>query len=304
MIGGRPRVSFGVPVRNGEASISRCLDSILGQDFEDFEVIVSDNASTDSTRDIVESYSARDPRIRLATHEQNVGLIENFNHVARAARGEFFRWVGADDWLEPGYATECVAALEAHPEAIVATSYFDLEREDGKCEYLEYDGEFLDSADPVHRLRRIFWFFHAGAAVYEPNYSMMRHQVLMDTGLLRIHRKNDWLLCVHLGLVGPFTHVRKLLFHRSWPAPSHSDLRDLPRRLHPTRFDELEISSFRLLTGLLSVLSAVELSARERWACRRLIFSFCAVEFGRELSSRLRYFRRERLHLTRDRFKR
>ena len=302
MVGQHPRVSFGVPVRNGEASIGRCLDSILGQTLEDFEVIVSDNASTDSTCGIVDAYAARDSRVRLSVHPENVGLIENFNHVARLAGGEFFRWVGADDWIEATCAAECVEALDAQPESIVATSYFDLERENGKCEYLEYEGEFLDSPDPVRRLERMLWFFHAGAAVYEPNYSMIRRRVLMETGLLRIHRKNDWLLSTQLALAGPFVHVPKLLFHRWWPAPSYSDILDLPKRLHPTRQKELGISSFRLLKGLLSVLSEAELSAPQRRACQRRVFGFCATEASKAASNRVRRFRRQRLGLTRDRF--
>ena len=296
-----PRISFGVPVRNGEDSIGRCLDSILGQSFEDFEIVVSDNASTDSTRSIVEAYAERDSRIRLSVHPENVGLIENFNRVARLATGEFFRWVGADDWLERDCASECVAALEAHPEAIVATSYFDLEREDGKSEYVEYTGEFLESPDPVRRLERMLYFFHAGAAVYEPNYSMIRRKALLETGLLRIHRKNDWILSVQLALAGPFVHVPKLLFHRWWPAPTHADLQALPARLHPARQAELGLSAYRLLQGLSSVVAEAELSGAQRRACQRRVLGFCADECWKGLSNRFRRFRRDRLGLTRER---
>ena len=94
-----PRVSFGLPVRNEEKCIRRCLDSILAQTFTDFEVVVCDNASTDGTRKILEKYAARDSRVRLFLNEENIGQIENCNLVVRVSRGEYFSWIGANDWL-------------------------------------------------------------------------------------------------------------------------------------------------------------------------------------------------------------
>jgi glycosyltransferase involved in cell wall biosynthesis len=98
-----PRVTFAVPVRNGEAFVRRALDSALAQDFDDFEIVVSDNASDDATPEILRDYSQRDPRIRLFANSENIGVIENVNRVFHLARGEFVRLLGCDDWLEPRY---------------------------------------------------------------------------------------------------------------------------------------------------------------------------------------------------------
>jgi glycosyltransferase involved in cell wall biosynthesis len=297
-----PRVTFGIPARNEAESIARCLDSILAQDFEDYEVIVSDNASTDSTREIVLDYASRDPRIRLFAHDHNIGIIENFNHVARLGRGEFFRWMGADDWIEPTYTSECVAALERAKDAIVATTNLDLARENGEFEYFEYHGERLDSPDPVRRLERLIWLIEQGPGVYEPVYAMMRRRTLMASGLLRIHRKNDWLLAVQLSLVGPFVHVDERLFHRWWPH-SQERMANLSRKLHPVRHRELEVSSLRLLVSLLGIVGEADLSHSDRRACQRRVIVVCARQFRNGLVKGIHRFRRERLGLTRDRLR-
>jgi glycosyltransferase involved in cell wall biosynthesis len=296
----QPRVSFGVPVRNGADSIGRCLDSILAQDLDDFELIVSDNASTDATREIVERYAKRDARIRLLVQPQNVGLIENFNRVARAARGVYFRWVGADDWIEPRYASACAAALDLDPEAIAATSYFDLIHPDEHVECSEYKGEFLESRSALRRLERMLWFFRAGPTLYEPTYCLMRREVLTGTGLLRIHRKNDWLLSVRLALTGPFVHVPERLFHRRWAAVDAHYVDGLAKRLHPTRHAELGPSSLRLLRGMLGMIEEAPLTPAERRGARWLCIRFCIGEAGIDLRRRGRRLRR-RIGITRAR---
>ncbi len=298
-----PRVSFGVPVRNGAETIGRCLDSILRQDFEDFEVIVSDNASTDETCQRVEAIAARDPRVRLIRQATNVGLIENFNALARAARGEFFRWVGADDWLEPDYTSCCVGALDARPEAIVATSGFDLVDPDGGAIARDHTGEFLESPSPRRRLARLLWFFHAGLGLYEANYCLIRRPSLLASGLLPVHRKCDWLFSARLCLQGPFVHVPKRLFHRGWKNPDQAALAGLARRLHPVPQPTLEPSIWLLYRGLARVVAESELPAADRLACQAMVLRFCAADGGMRLVRALRQTRRA-LGITRDRFQR
>jgi glycosyltransferase involved in cell wall biosynthesis len=289
---GTPRVTLGVPVRNGADTIDRCLASILHQDFGDFEVIVSDNASTDETCKRVEAFRARDPRIRLIRQVQNVGMIENFNLTAREARGDLFRWVGADDWLEPDYLGACVSTLDAHPDAIVATSGFDLVDPERGTIYRQFEGEFLDSPDPRRRMARLFWFFHAGLGYYEPNYSLIRREHLFATGLLQIHRNNDWIFSTSLSLMGPFVHIPKLLFHRGWSHPDRATLARLGSRLHPVHQKSLESSLPNLYTGLARVVDRANLSSAERLACRLTLLRFCAAELRMRFRDGIRGLRR------------
>ena len=114
-----PVVSIGVPVYNTERFIAGALDSLLAQTFADFELIISDNASTDGTREICESYAARDSRIRYIRQSENIGLPRNWNAVVHAASGEFFKWASASDCCAPTMVERCVAALRADDSAVL-----------------------------------------------------------------------------------------------------------------------------------------------------------------------------------------
>jgi glycosyltransferase involved in cell wall biosynthesis len=119
---GAPKVTIGLPVRNGERFLERAIDSVLGQTFDDLEPVISDNASTDRTQEICASYASRDPRVRVFRNDPDIGVLRNFNRLVELARGEYFRWLGVDDWLELDYVSECVAALDANPHCIAVTT--------------------------------------------------------------------------------------------------------------------------------------------------------------------------------------
>jgi len=70
-----PLLSFAIPIYNGEKDIRRLLDSLLAQDFSDFEIVISDNASTDRTGEICQEYASQDTRIRYHRQSENIGLI-------------------------------------------------------------------------------------------------------------------------------------------------------------------------------------------------------------------------------------
>jgi glycosyltransferase involved in cell wall biosynthesis len=108
-----PRVSVCVPVYNGRAYIGECLDSVLAQTFDDFELVVSDNCSTDDTGEIVRRYA--DPRVRLVRNTQNLGLVGNANRCLALARGEYVCIFHHDDVMLPENLARKVAVLDAHP---------------------------------------------------------------------------------------------------------------------------------------------------------------------------------------------
>ena len=111
----RPRVSIGIPVYNGEVFLGETIDSLLAQTFDDFELIISDNASTDRTESICRSYAARDPRIRYERQTRNLGAVANYKRVLELARGELFKWSACDDICHPEYLAKCVAVLDDDP---------------------------------------------------------------------------------------------------------------------------------------------------------------------------------------------
>jgi len=107
-----PRVSIGVAVYNGENYVAEAIDSLLGQTFTDFELIISDNASTDRTEAICRSYAAKDERIRYYRAGENRGAGWNFNRVFELARGEYFKWADHDDICDPTFVARCVEVLD------------------------------------------------------------------------------------------------------------------------------------------------------------------------------------------------
>jgi len=106
-----PMISIGLPVYNGSKFIQKRLDSILNQTITKFELIISDNASTDSTSSICEEYLQRDKRIRYIRQEKNMGAWWNFNFVLRQAKNDFFSWAAVDDLWNPDFLEKNVNVL-------------------------------------------------------------------------------------------------------------------------------------------------------------------------------------------------
>jgi glycosyltransferase involved in cell wall biosynthesis len=106
-------VSIGMPVYNGEKYIREALDSLLSQTFTDFELIISDNASTDDTSKICQEYANRDSRIRYIRQAANIGANANFEFVLMQAIAELFMWAACDDYLESkNYLTVMVNTMQ------------------------------------------------------------------------------------------------------------------------------------------------------------------------------------------------
>lgn len=115
-----PRLSIGLVVYNGERYLDAAIESLRRQTFTDFELVMSDNGSTDGTPGIAEAAVQRDPRVRYVRHEVNRGLAWNLNYVVREAVGEYFMWAGHDDLHAPDFIERCVAALDADPDVVYA----------------------------------------------------------------------------------------------------------------------------------------------------------------------------------------
>ncbi len=114
-----PRVSIGMPVRNGEPYLSAAIESVLAQTYPDFELVISDNASDDDTERICRCYADRESRIRYYRNVDNIGAARNFNRVFELSRGEYFKWFAHDDLLAPTYLQRCVETLDKAPKSVV-----------------------------------------------------------------------------------------------------------------------------------------------------------------------------------------
>ena len=126
-----PLVSIGIPVYNGASSLRRALDSLLAQDYPNFELVISDNASSDQTAVICEEYQAKDKRVHFFHNDANQGMFWNFKHVLSLSQGEYFMWAAHDDRWEPQFISLLLPELQFHPEAGVVMPAADLVDEDG-----------------------------------------------------------------------------------------------------------------------------------------------------------------------------
>ena len=117
-----PRVSIGMPVYNGEKYIRDALESLLAQDFNDFELIVSDNASIDNTERICREYQARDSRIAYYRQDENKGAVSNFSFVLGVSTAEYFMWAAVDDRWHPSFLEVMIKSLDANPDVGLAFS--------------------------------------------------------------------------------------------------------------------------------------------------------------------------------------
>ena len=287
-----PRVSICLPVRNGRQSLAKAIDSVLDQDLRDLEIVISDNASDDGTQEILQAYARRDPRVRVLLQARNVGILENVNAVFRAARGEFVRLLGSDDWLEPQCLSRCVEALDSHPEAIGVTMGFEGHFDSGETRRGEACGEVPDSPDPVRRLARMLWFYRADPLLYDPMYGLYRREALARTGLVRMMTNNDQMLTAELALQGPILHLPDCLAHRSRGYASSREA--LLQRLHPTRWRELEYSPLRTGRVLLGIVAEAGLTSVDFARCLPLVVHFTASHAKRRYRKKVHRFRRRR----------
>jgi glycosyltransferase involved in cell wall biosynthesis len=112
-----PRVTVGIPVYNGGALLTRTVESLLGQTFADFELLISDNASEDDTPEICREYVKKDSRVRYFRQETNKGAAANYNFLLDQARAEFFCFAPHDDYWYPRWLEGAVAVLDAVADA-------------------------------------------------------------------------------------------------------------------------------------------------------------------------------------------
>jgi len=113
-----PKISIGIPVYNGEKFIRKCIESVLQQNNRNFELIISDNASTDSTPEICKEFLNKDDRISFVRQDKNMGQNWNFNFLLEKANGEYFVWVAADTFLLPEFIEKNIAVLESQDKAV------------------------------------------------------------------------------------------------------------------------------------------------------------------------------------------
>ena len=265
-----PRLTIGLPVYNGEAYLAESLDALLGQTFGDFELIISDNASTDGTEQIGRRYAAEDERVTYIRQPRNVGAIPNHNLLVDHARGEYFKWASHDDLYARTLLERCIAELDAHPDAVLCHAWQGIIDEHG--DVVQEVGYPLatDSTSAPERFRSVL--FTVGGDDF---YAVMRTDVLRRTPLNGSYHHSDRTIIAELALLGRFLQVPEYLFFRR----DHPDRAERARpskraraaNMDPRRGDRLRNPTVRLLGeyvwGFVSAVRRARLSAAARRAC-------------------------------------
>lgn len=220
--GDRPLVSVGLPVYNASRYLDECLDSILAQSYGPFEVVLSDNASTDGTQAICERRAAADSRVRYQRVDRNRGLAWNHNRVRELARGAYFKWCGADDLMASRFLEACVDALSGRPDAVLAYPLSVVIDDAGQTIDRTADRLALDADDVGVRFATLLssWRW-----THNPFYGLMRASSLAEVRPISPYLANDRTFLAELAIRGPFVRVEEFLMYRRRNAnhASHTD---------------------------------------------------------------------------------
>jgi glycosyltransferase involved in cell wall biosynthesis len=228
-----PKVSIGMPAYNSAAWIEKSIESLLAQSFGDFELVISDNASTDRTYAICEAFARLDPRIRLLRNPENLGANRNYLATLAAARGVYFKWASSNDVCGVAFLEKCVAALDGNPAAVLVcprTSLFEdaLDFAQPYAQDLE-----LNEEEPAVRFISLF----NKMALNNAMNGLIRKDALVRVSVMGSHMGADIALMAELALMGKFLLLDDRLFYRRMSEETATKLkstREAEQHLVPT----------------------------------------------------------------------
>jgi glycosyltransferase involved in cell wall biosynthesis len=204
----RPRVSIGLPVYNADKYLDNAIRSLLDQDFEDFELIICDNASTDSTPDICTRYSSEDSRVKFFCNKANIGIAANHNRTFILSQGKYFKWAAYDDEYPSSMLSRFVDELD-RSSGLVSLVY-------SQCIHIDEAGfstgiasDHLDSKHPQPYRR--FLSLLRNLQVYNSIYGLMPADLLRRTRLLGLYPRSDRVLLSELIMLGVFVEIHEPL---------------------------------------------------------------------------------------------
>ena len=209
-----PRVSIGVPVHNGEPYLEDTLRSLLEQDEPGFEILISDNASSDGTQALCRRLAESDARITYSRSPVNRGAAWNYNRVLEMASAPYFKWAAADDLCQPAFVRRCVEAIEASDARAVLAYPQTILIDDTGTEIGPMDDSNLDLRDarPASRLRRLL----RNRFEWHPIFGVIRTDTLRQTSGIGSFPLADTVTLAELCLRGAFVQVPAPLFLRRY----------------------------------------------------------------------------------------
>jgi len=281
------KVAIGLPVYNGDNYLTVAIDSILAQSNGDFDLLISDNASTDGTEDICRAYAKKDSRIRYIRQAQNVGGTANFNLTVPLTDSLYFKWAAHDDLLAPGFLAACVDVLDRDPTVVLASPATMLIDEaglplpysvklggmvdrSGACwPMMPEKNDGLMASDPAVRFEAVM----LNTRMCVEMFGLMRRSMIMRTSLIRPFRMGDKVMLAEMSLLGCFWLGQETLFFRRCHAKAATSAASDADRAEwfPGRPDSKFTQRIRLLLAYCRAPYTAELTVRQRYTCLRAI---------------------------------
>ena len=206
----KPRVGIGMPVYNGERYLEETITATLAQTFEDFELIIADNASTDKTEQICRDFAAQDSRIQYIRNPVNIGASKNYTICFKPSKSEYFRWGNADDLPEKDLVEKCVKVLDENPDTVLAYGKTRIIDEYGK--FLNFYDDNLDLQDDSASVR--FIKCYEDIRLSNVLYGLMRRESLAHTALIDNYQRSDTNFITEFTLYGKYHEIPEYLFSR------------------------------------------------------------------------------------------
>jgi glycosyltransferase involved in cell wall biosynthesis len=294
-----PRVTIGVPVYNGARHLEPCLKSLLAQTYDDIEIVISDNASTDSTAEICRDFCERDERVRYYRQAQNIGAAANFNFLPQSTQGEFFKWAAHDDFCAPEFVERCVAALDRSPANVLAFPRTIFVDEVGETlSKYDIDMHWRNHPTAVGRLHDLLGPI-AESLIHKctPQFGVIRRTALDRTRLMGAYNSSDLVLMVELALLGGFADLDEYLFfsrvHDGSSLNANSTALELAKWYDPTRGDRYPMVWSRVFAGFVGTIQRSSLPLPDKVRAGAMLARWFALDdrwrmIGGEVKHRLR----------------
>lgn len=283
-----PAVTIGVPAYNASATIGETVGSLLRQTFEDVEVIVGDNASTDHTVELLHDLFPRERRLRIVRHPQNIGANSNYSSLVAQASGGYFKWASSSDWCAPTFIESCIVALEAVPQIVLAcprTKTF----EHDVTNAVDYVGDIgVEHDDPVQRFIALLQELRLNNAIN----GVFRTEVLRRTRLIEHYPGSDVVMMAHIALLGRIRLLPDSLYYRRMTRETATSLQTPEQRLrhhYPVRTARSLFPNWRWYGALVYAVVSSGLSWQQvvhalrftgkmaRWSRRELLADFAVA---------------------------
>ena len=212
-------VSIGLPTYNRDFLLCEALDSLLKQTYTNFELIISDNASTDRTEEICQKYASKDTRIKYIRQKKNIGPTSNFNFVLKEAKGSYFMWAPDDDLWEPEFIHELVGMHEKNNEVAVTFCAYDNVTLTG--EIIKNDPVLFAVGENLNAYKRFKRFLLNRGGKCNYFYGIFKREYLKDfkgfkefRGIPNYASSADTFFLLEMLTKGSFMATEKLLYHK------------------------------------------------------------------------------------------